>query len=481
MAFTEIGANTLDDAYEIENSCRFNEGDSPKLTRTPGSDGNRDIWTFSCWFKKTNVDETGDSHIFSCGSGGDDLTSIALRGSGDDEVIELSSYTSAGSTTHWNIATPGSYRDPSAWYHLVFAVDTTQASISNGLKLWINGEAISYTGSTWVQNADTCMNSDDHENVIGARQNNNDMFFDGYLADVHFIDGTQKQATDFGKTDTNGVWVPIKYSGSYGTNGFFMEFKQTGTSANASGKGADTSGNTNHFDDTNMDTYDITTDTPTNNFATLNPLANALTNPITLSEGNLKAVGDSSSWEMISSTIGAKNGKWYWEVKLTALSSYAQIGITNDYAIISDALESYFGHAGSGVAFGKGQDATIYHTGGNSTSYGTTYSAGDMASVALDLDNNFIYFAKDGTWMDYSSATGDPTSGSSGTGGYAITANELYIPAVACNQATWEVNFGNPSFSISSGNADANGYGNFEYAPPSGYYALCTKNLGEYG
>ena len=283
MAFLVGGANTLDDAYSISNSIRYNEVDSPKLTRTPSSSGNRDIWTFSCWFKKTNVNETGDSHIFSCGSGGDDLTSIALRGSGDDEVIELSSYTSAGSTTHWNIATPGSYRDPHAWYNLVFGVDTTQASISNGLKLWINGVAISYTGTTWVQNADTFMNSDDHENVIGARQNNNDMFFDGYLADVHFIDGTQKAASDFGKTNDNGIWIPIKYTGSYGTNGFFMEFKQTGTSANASGKGADTSGNGNHFDDTNMDTHDITTDTPTNNFCTFSPISHI---NMDLAEGN---------------------------------------------------------------------------------------------------------------------------------------------------------------------------------------------------
>ena len=225
MAFVEVAANTLDDAYSIENSVRFNDGDSPKLSRTPSSNGNRDIWTFSCWFKKTNVDQTGDSQLFSCGNDGSELTTIRLRGSGDDEQIKCENYVSSGSTSRWAITTPGSYRDPSAWYHLVLAVDTTQASISNGLKLWINGEAISYTGTTWVQNADTSMNSTSHENVIGARQNNNDQEFDGYMADVHFIDGTQKEASDFGETNDNGVWVPKKYSGSYGTNGFFLEFK----------------------------------------------------------------------------------------------------------------------------------------------------------------------------------------------------------------------------------------------------------------
>ena len=245
--------------------------------------------------------------------------------------------------------------------------------------------------------------------------------------------------------------------------------------------GADSSGKNNHFTPYNLNLLDSTTDTPTNNFCTLNPLANALTNPVTVSEGNLKAVGDSDTWEMISSTMGASKGKWYWEAKLTALGSYAHIGVTDDFDIVSGGLESYFGHTGSGIAFGKGQDATIYHTGISDTSYGTTHAAGNIISVALDLDNNFIYFAKNGTYQDYSSATGDPTSGASGTGGFAITANTLYLPAVALQQATWEVNYGNPSFAISSSNADADGYGNFEYAVPSGYFSWCTKNLAKYG
>ena len=461
MAFTEIGANTLDTGYDIENSCRFNTGDSPALSYSISSTASS--WTVSFWLKSSNKHNDNTMYPFSFGNASnDDATGISFSSSG------LAYYNEASATATLVRDTSVLLRDPSAWYHVVCKND------GGTITTYLNGvQQASGSGGTSALDGTVV--------YIGRFASTSPMYLDAYISEFYFIDGTAYSASTFGETNDNGVWIPIKASPTFGSDGFFCEFKQTGTSANSSGIGADTSGNDNHLTVTNLAATDVTTDTPTNNFATLNPLANALTNPITLSEGNLKAVGDSSSWEMISSSFGSQNGKWYWEVKLTALSSYAQIGITNAYAISSGALESYFGHAGSGVAFGKGQDATIYYTGVNSASYGTTYSAGDIASVALDLDNNFIYFAKDGTWMDYSSATGDPTSGSSGTGGYAITANELYIPAVACNQATWEVNFGNPSFSISSGNADANGYGNFEYAPPSGYYALCTKNLGEYG
>ena len=484
MAFVEVAANTLDDAYSISNSARFNDGDSPKLTRTPGSDGNRDIWTFSCWFKKTNVDETGDSHIFSCGSGGDDLTAISLRGSGDDEQIECYNYTDAGSTTRWAITAPASYRDSNAWYNLVLAVDTTQASISNGLKLWINGVAISYTGTTWVQNADTFMNSDDHENVIGARQNNNDMFFDGYLADVHFIDGTQKAASDFGKTNDNGIWIPIKYTGSYGTNGFFLEFKETGTSADASGKGADTSGNTNHFDDANMDTHDITTDTPTNNFMTMNHLSQY---GITFAEGNLSVQGANSSgysvctggWEV------PPTGKWYYEVEVDVFggTNHEYLGIKRSdlkleagaYDLHNSTCQWYQSTDGSNGAFRDETSTTA-------TATALRHSAGDILMVAIDISNEKMWFGKNGTWYDDDATTdGDPANGSNPT----CTPNNDYewhfFSGGGNNAVKYLYNFGNPPFSISSGNADANGYGNFEYAVPSGFYALCTKNLGEYG
>ena len=470
MAFLIGGANTESAAYEIDNSIRMNEADSTKLTNDEMSDGSRDIWTFSGWFKKTNVGETGDSHLFSCGTGGTELTHITLRGSGDAEQIKCENYVDSGSTTRWAITTPGSYRDPTAWYHLVLAVDTTQASISNGLKLWINGEAISYTGSTWVQNADTCMNSDDHENVIGARQNNNDMFFDGYLAEINFIDGTQKQSTDFGKFNSNGVWIPIKYSGSYGTNGYSLEFKGTGTNADASGMGADTSGNGHHFSFHNLASAngDTCTDTPTNNFCTLNSIGGANSSgKWTFSEGNCKIQqNDNGSWRATGSTMAVSKGKWYWEVEFDAGTLDEMFVGFHDTSVSLEGTNRWV--AGSLLFYN--------HTGGEVRLDGTDTTAdygeldhGDILGIALNMDDNQVTFYDNGSAIVTNLSIGS-------------NINEAMPTFLSdYNDVVYKVNFGNPPFSISSGNADANGYGNFEYAVPSGYYALCTKNLAEYG
>ena len=471
MAFLIGGANTESAAYEIDNSIRMNEADSTKLTNDEMSDGSRDIWSFSGWFKKTNVGETGDSHLFSCGTGGTELTHITLRGSGDAEQIKCENYVDSGSTTRWAITTPGSYRDPTAWYHLVLAVDTTQASISNGLKLWINGVAISYTGSTWVQNADTCMNSDDHENVIGARQNNNDMFFDGYLAEINFIDGTQKQSTDFGKFNSNGVWIPIKYSGSYGTNGYSLEFKGTGTNADASGMGADTSGNGHHFSFHNLASAngDTCTATPTNNFCTVNSLGgDNSSKKWTFSEGNTQIQqNDNGSWRATGSTMAVSKGKWYWEVEFDAGDmSEIFVGVHDSEVSLEgtnrwvNGSTLYYNHYGGEIR----QDGT-----NTSNDYGVL-TAGDILGVALNMDDNQI------TFYDNGSAIASNFGLSSYITGFAMP---TFLSD--SNDIVYKVNFGNAPFSISSGNADANGYGNFEYAVPTNYYSLCTKNLAEYG
>ena len=470
MAFLIGGANTESAAYEIDNSIRMDEASSTKLTNDEMDDGNRDIWTFSCWFKKTNVGETGDSHLFSCGTGGTELTAIILRGSGDGEAIKCENYVDSGSTIRWAITTPGSYRDPTAWYHLVLAVDTTQASISNGLKLWINGVAISYTGSTWVQNADTCMNSDDHENVIGARQNNNDMFFDGYLADVNFIDGTQKQATDFGKFNSNGVWIPKKYSGSYGTNGYLLEFKGTGTDANASGMGADTSGQGHHFSFHNLASADgdTCTDTPTNNFCTLNSIGGALSSAKwTFSQGNCQVQqNDNGEWRATGSTMAVSKGKWYWEIEFDAGTMTEIFVGVHDTSISLEGVQRWV----------TGSTLFYNHTGGEMRQDGTdttadygVLTAGDILGVALNMDDDQI------TLYDNGSAIVTNFSLSSSITEAMPTFMADY------NDVVYKVNFGNPPFSISSGNSDANGYGNFEYAVPTNYYALCTKNLAEFG
>ena len=464
MAFVEVAANSDSGAYQISNSCRFNDDDSPKLAITPGSAGNRKIFTISFWVKRGNI--TDQMNIFGTASEGDAL----YFDSGD----RLRFFQNGSASSY--LGTNRLFRDPAAWYHIVLAVDTNQGTAANRVKLYINGSQYTWDASTTypAEDYEGDFNNTADEHMIGNGHHGN--YFDGYLADFYFIDGTQYAASTFGETNDNGVWVPIKASPTFGTNGFFMEFQQTGTSANASGMGADTSGNDNHLTPTNLTAEDVTTDTPTNNFCTLNPL-NPTESNASFSEGNLRftnALNSSPHHALANGTMAVANGKWYWEVKVDDVGGTAMsIGAIE---VTEFAKNDFTGDNGVGY-FNNGN----FHYRGTEDSDPNTYTTNDIIGVALDMDNRAIYFHKNGTYED----SGDPTSGSSRTGaagGTLHASNVTMVPAVsnydsgACN-----VNFGNPAFSISSGNADANGYGNFEYAVPSGYYALCTKNLAEYG
>jgi len=306
---------------------------------------------------------------------------------------------------------------------------------------------------------------------------------------VYWIDGTQYAASDFGETDEDsGIWKPkeAKNDLTFGTNGFFLEFKQTGTNQDSSGIGADTSGNDNHLAVTGFDAQDQTTDTPTNNFATMNPLDAG--SEATLSEGNCKYTGGTtvgqSQLQMCGGTFGVSNGKWYFEVK--RISNNAFVGIyAADHGAVNIGYTNAFQSGWNGYSHG------IYTSDGNArngnadTAYGSAIDDDDIIGVALDLDNGAIYYSDNGTFMD----SGDPTSGASKTGAASnfTTTVETWILGFISDgssgaSSVYEFNFGGcPAFTVSSGNSDANGYGNFEYAVPSGYYAPCTKNLAEYG
>ena len=464
MAFLIGGANSDSGAYQIDNSLKFNRGGSSKLGITPGSAGNRKIYTISFWVKRSDV--SAQQNIFGTASEGD-----TLYFDGGDKLRFFQN----GSSSSY-LGTNRLFRDPAAWYHIVLAVDTNQGTAANRVKLYINGSQYTWDASTTypAEDYEGDFNNTADEHMIGNGHHGN--YFDGYLADFYFIDGTQYAASTFGETNDNGVWVPIKASPTFGTNGFFMEFQQTGTSANASGMGADTSGNDNHLTPTNLTAEDVTTDTPTNNFCTLNPL-NPTESNASFSEGNLRftnALNSSPHHALANGTMAVANGKWYWEVKVDDVGGTAMsIGAIE---VTEFAKNDFTGDNGVGY-FNNGN----FHYRGTEDSDPNTYTTNDIIGVALDMDNRAIYFHKNGTYED----SGDPTSGSSRTGaagGTLHASNVTMVPAVsnydsgACN-----VNFGNPAFSISSGNADANGYGNFEYAVPSGYYALCTKNLAEFG
>jgi hypothetical protein len=250
--------------------------------------------------------------------------------------------------------------------------------------------------------------------------------------------------------------VPKKYTGTYGNNGFYLEFKQTGTSANSSGIGADTSGNDNHFAVSNLAATDITTDTCTNNFATFNSIE---ISGGTFSEGNLRHVTSGTDLDAAVSTIALTGAKWYAEFKaISKTGNYYNFGVTSNATNMND----------NGVTYRS--DGKIYQNGNQQQSSLATIADNDIVSVMYDTSNGNVTFKKNGTDVGSAVAIPDTTRSvffkSGGNGGTNTTA---------------EANFGNAPFSISSGNADANGYGNFEYAVPSGHYALCTKNLAEYG
>jgi hypothetical protein len=295
-------------------------------------------------------------------------------------------------------------------------------------------------------------------------------YFSGYMAETYFIDGQQLTPSSFGQTDsTTGIWTPIAYSGTYGTNGFYLKF------ANSASLGTDSSGNGNTFTVNNLTSVDQSTDSPTNNFATGNPLY--YTTSTTFSEGNNQLAVSVSDWKSLISTFGASVGKWYAETKFIS-GTYHIAGIVNLTGIVdNEVANSLYGSPTTQNSYHYlSSSGQIKANGGTPTNYGNTWTTGDIIGIALDLNNGYVYFSKNGTFQN----SGVPTSGSSGTGGYAINTGSVYGIGGSGYNATFAMNFGNPSYAANS-YSDANGFGNFSYAVPSGYYSLCSKNLAVYG
>jgi hypothetical protein len=440
MVFPIVGGNQSSGDL-ITNSLRFNSADSPELTKTFGSAGG-DTWSYSCWLKRGDISEQGHGLLKANTNAGLYFLSTGALVINDD-----------GASVHTSTRL---FRDVGAWYHILFTGNGTTN------KVYVNNVSVTFDNGT--PNIGDINNNVAHsisKSAAGVE------YMDGYLAEIHFVDGTEKSPTDFAETNDNGVWIPKEYTGSYGTNGFYLQFKQTGTSANASGIGADTSGNDNHFAVSNLAATDITTDTPQNNFCTLNPLApingGAPSTLPTFSEGNTQiTVGDGTARFAVGTF--ATSMPYYFEVKVSAISasdSGQRIGILDEEAISSSTTYNSVYQGGG----------TITATGESNATGKDTLTANDIIGVAVDLGtNNNIKFYENGD-LQATMSVGASYQGLNSTP-FARLINAT---------TTFQFNFGNAPFTISSGNADANGYGNFEYAVPSGYYALCTKNLAEYG
>jgi len=428
------------------------------------SSGNRKTWTWSGWIKRGSG-LGGDHALFSTGTYPDLFQFIF---NAPDDCLRALNYESG--TDNLDIYTNARYRDVNGWYHIVLAVDTTQATSSDRAKLYVNGDEVtSLQASTYPsQNTDLKINLAQAHSV-GYRVGHSDQYFDGSMTHIHFIDGTQYQASDFGETDaTTGIWKPkTAPSVTYGTNGFFLKFENSGAF------GTDSSGNSNNF--TVNGTMTQTIDTPSNVFATLSPLY-PNTQYGTFSNGNNTVVGNSATNASTNnSTLASSQGKWYMEYKIIQVrnTSYPSVGMIGS----EDASNNIqVGTASNSVSYRAG--GTIL-TGGSTTATINSFVANDIIGIAMDLDNGAVYFSKNGTWEN----SGDPTSGASKTGSlYSFTPSDLYHFSSTVFQSDSSVssNFGNGYFgttAVSSAQNPDDGIGIFEYDVPTGYRALCTKSI----
>jgi len=477
MADINLGvgaANSATGGYEIDNSLKF-EADNSETLYKNNSNGNRRTWTSSLWVK---LSELSNQQILVHGV---DTQATRMFINSNEIYIDLCDTTA----TLYRWRTNALFRDTSAWYHFVWRVDTTDSTAANRMRFYINGEEYTdwQSSATAPQNLDTLANyvqgstSDD----VQFSYKEASLYNSFYLAEAHHVDGQSVAPTEFGEFDAvSGIWKPKEYTGTYGTNGFYLDFEDSSNLGNDANGGTD-------FTLSNITAADQATDTPTNNFCTMN--INFKTNDnIVVSEGQTKVTcGSGTGWLSNVGTFALTKGKWYWELA-SVTSVYQMFGI-------ADASDSIIPQAAGGYYLGYGSNDTTLSVGMymiNGSIYGNQDggsgvgiapgAVGDVYGVALDLDNLGFYIIRNGV----SPSGSDPSSGSSLTG--AVTWNDsiysgYYYPAVSVFQGNGlEMNFGGyTSNPIASAASDANGYGNFEYAPPSGYYAICTKNLAEYG
>jgi len=461
-----IGASgaAADTAYTVDRSLRFNSADTHYLTRTPSSTGNQKVWTWSAWVKRTILGTQGYLFVSNeANSSGDGIAGLYFQND------QLYTYYDTSSSSTYGAVNSRKYRDASAWYHIVWQVDAANTTH----RIWINGVEETSLSNNPI-NYNYTMNQSGHANVIGTSPwNTSSAPANMYLAEVHFSDGNKYEASDFGETDaTTGQWVPKSVSITYGTNGYYLNFSDnSGTSATTMGK--DTSGNGNNFTPVNFATHDAVKDSPTNNFCTFNPLSNY--DNCTLSEGNLKVTGTGSdhNWQQVRGNMGVSSGKWYFEIRCNSIAAN-EGWIAGIHEVFGRDTEGYYWYsngytaAGYGYAYGvQDNNQKRGNTSSNDGSFSSDVTAGKVVGVRMNLDDNEILISVDG--VDKGKM-------------YDIQSGITYTPAVniySTSSAT--LNCGQDSTfqgqESSGGNTDGGGIGDFAYAVPSGYLALCSANL----
>jgi hypothetical protein len=472
-------ANTGSDFYNgiATQSLRFDDGDNASLTRTPTSAGNRKMWTTSFWVKRTEID---DAHYLWSSTGANDGIA-AIYFNSDNKIHTY--YDTSGANPYGAVG-DRLFRDTTNWLNIVWAVDAANTIH----KIWVNNELISTDTGKYPPNYSFNMNNTAAHKFGDPAWGASSDDFDGYLAHFVHLDGQYLEPDSFGETK-NGVWIPIDTSGlTFGTNGFQLEFKQTGTgTASTSTIGADTSGNTNHLTSTNLVASDSNLpDCPENNFCTLNPLNKQSSS--TLSEGNLKATipGGGNSGRT-ASTFSVNSGKWYWEIRQMSSNRFGTgVFDVDNYVFANedggvDAYEWIYLTSNNASAGGK-------QNGGTAATYGEETADGQVIMVALDCDNDAIYFGKEGSWFNTDGSSNSATVKAQIEAG--TTTNAMYTGVsgrlTPCcmrqtSDDTLSFNFGQDDTfqgnETAAGNTDSNSKGSFLYAPPSGFLALCSSNL----
>ena len=456
-------------AYEVANSLMIEGGDSASLSRTFGTPSDAKKWTFSTWYKSST---SGTGHIFGCGTS-------SQTGSGHSYIGIIPNFYAIyyDGSTHWNLISNSEHKDVSAWAHYIFVFDSANGTANSRIKQYVNGTEVTDIGTRTNPsvNYSTAYNNNSITHYIGARGQGGTGTGGQYFAETAFFDGQAYTPDDLGEfdDDTPTIWKPKDISGlTFGNNGFYLDYEDSGTLGN------DVSGNNNDFTSNNLAATDQGTDSPTNNFATLNPLQATGIGAV-FSEGNLFGEqGAANTYAArINSTIGVSAGKWYAEFKWVQISSSntsSTVGVS--YADIVTTTNPTTTDNGD---VSLRMDRTLFNSSTEvSSSYTGSISNNDIIGIALDMDNKKVYFSLNGTWANSS----DPANG---TNSLAISASSSVETFMVFNcrplDEYIQANFGSPVYSISSANSDANGYGSFEFSVPSGYYSLCTKNLAEFG
>jgi len=438
-----MGSGAVAEAYEIEQSLIFQP--NAHFSRNVGSASNRKTWTWSAWVKRHALGLSNDQMLFNAGPNGSESDSIyfALRFARTAFGAQTDALVVNGWNTNWRV-TNRLFRDVSAWYHIVVVLDTTQSTANNRIKVYINGtqETSFHTTNNPSQDATLGINLNQYHMIGAENLSGSDRYFSGQMAEVNFIDGTALTPSSFGETNSaTGQWIPKEYSGSYGTNGFYLKFV-------SGALGTDSSGEGNNYTAANLENGDVVTDTPTDNFATFNPIfISGDTN--TFSEGNLKIVMASTGGGLAVATIVPTAGKYYAEFQMKAGDpSYGYIGVTP--VTTNSKAPAYMTAANNSIAYYGYNGQIIAYPNDTVLSSEEYYRVNDIIAVAIDYDNSTIKWYKNNS-LQYTKTSAVLTDVTFGIGDTSGGAGQ-----------TVEVNFGQKAFA---------------YTPPSGYTTLSTANL----